>query len=876
MKSLVVALLFILISLQAFAKSSEELFDSGQYDKAFRAAYADALKGNSSDAFVIGRILLEGLGSAEKDQQLATRLLQESSNAKNMEAAEYLGRAYYEAKLLPKSNNLAYKFLSLAKDLGIDNLDNLLIEIASNLDGEISQETCSLYSEDKKNSDFAFNLGQCIENAFLEGSANDFYLKAFDDGTVNALIPAMRLALKHDDEPLFRVFERLETFLLDARKSEVKEMTDLVKSKQLALFDIAKREKNNDLSYQIAVYYDEGTFFGKTDEKQALNFYRLAKSQGKGGLGNIIQKKTERVEGPTSKEACRGYNKKDKTIAKRLALCAQKDHIKGNPGEYFLLAFANGDTASFLNAAKTLIDRTHKAYAPEKILNNIPDFRDKASAKQISEFGALVERKGHRASDCNEKFDKLNTKVSGDIYSCLLSAEAATVTGDYSSIKQAIEIWKNGYGNVLPNETHAKNLQDIVKEDINADGIIILAMLEKEPMEHFKRTVDFYNTGRITKAEATEALQLEFQLFAEGRWSEFTGDTAAANQIELLISSADLSQLEPGILAQFLAHLIKNERELSNSENIKRELSAIEFSLDWVTILKDIAFDVAGTFVSPVVAENCSALQLAIDNDGLVPETKLKEAKVKLLSKCDIFNISAADIQQLINNNPDDGFKRLGIVLTSDERPPCELIALYLQNETSIMQSREKFSYSPKDQIRRCLNQDPAISYLYSLNLLDKGNYPEAFDISSRGCERKSYSSCAISGFILHYKLLDKGVENAIANKKANKFLKVGLENLDGNSTMLYLSINRPSAAKLNPFALLKMSADEAKKIENQLKNVNFSGMPIVEAESCIATNLTGNCRAVCKPVENFIKRADTDGLQKLHGERVLRIKRCK
>ena len=240
MKSLVVAFLFAFVSFQAFAKSSEELFDSGQYDKAFRAAYADALKGNSSDAFVIGRILLEGLGSAEKDQQLATRLLEESSNAKNMEAAEYLGRAYFEAKLLPKSNNLAYKYLSLAKDLGIDNLDNLLIEIASNLDGEISQETCSLYSEDKKNSDFAFNLGQCIENAFLEGSANDFYLKAFDDGTVNALIPAMRLALKHDDEPLFKVFERLETFLLDARKSEVKEMTDLVKSNQLALFDIAK------------------------------------------------------------------------------------------------------------------------------------------------------------------------------------------------------------------------------------------------------------------------------------------------------------------------------------------------------------------------------------------------------------------------------------------------------------------------------------------------------------------------------------------------------------------------------------------------------------------------------------------------------------
>jgi TPR repeat protein len=190
MKSLVIALLFSLVSYQAFAKSSDELFDSGQYDKAFRAAYADALNGNSLDAFIIGRILLEGLGSAEKDQQLAVRFLEESADARNMGAAEYLGRAYYEAELLPKSNNLAYEYLSRAKGLGIDGLDDLLIEIASNLDGVISEQTCKLYFEDKKNPDFAFNLGQCIENAFLEGSANDFYLRAFDDGTVNALIPA--------------------------------------------------------------------------------------------------------------------------------------------------------------------------------------------------------------------------------------------------------------------------------------------------------------------------------------------------------------------------------------------------------------------------------------------------------------------------------------------------------------------------------------------------------------------------------------------------------------------------------------------------------------------------------------------------------------
>jgi len=93
---------------------------------------------------------------------------------------------------------------------------------------------------------------------------------------------------------------------------------------------------------------------------------------------------------------------------------------------------------------------------------------------------------------------------------------------------------------------------------------------------------------------------------------------------------------------------------------------------------------------------------------------------------------------------------------------------------------------------------------------------------------------------------------------------------------MLYLSINRPSFSKLNPFALLGMQVEEAKAIEDSLREQNFSGMPIVEAESCLATNVIGACRSVCKPVENFIKKNSTDKLQQLHGEKVVRQQRCK
>ena len=72
------------------------------------------------------------------------------------------------------------------------------------------------------------------------------------------------------------------------------------------------------------------------------------------------------------------------------------------------------------------------------------------------------------------------------------------------------------------------------------------------------------------------------------------------------------------------------------------------------------------------------------------------------------------------------------------------------------------------------------------------------------------------------------------------------------------------------------MNPDKARAIEKALRESGFPGMPIVQAESCLATDVTKRCRSVCKPVETFIKKATTDGLQKLHGERVLRQRGCK
>ena len=109
---------------------------------------------------------------------------------------------------------------------------------------------------------------------------------------------------------------------------------------------------------------------------------------------------TRKVEGATSANACKTYNKKDRTKAKTIATCIEEGKLQGNAGKFYLVAFFEGDTNSFINAAKTLIDRTRDDRSPQSILNAVPEFREQASAKQLSRFGALLKTKGHSASDC--------------------------------------------------------------------------------------------------------------------------------------------------------------------------------------------------------------------------------------------------------------------------------------------------------------------------------------------------------------------------------------------------------------------------------------------------------------------------------------------
>jgi TPR repeat protein len=874
MKLFFLSLLLISPIFEVNAKTAYEIFEAGQYDKAYRAAYADALNGNSNEAFIVGKILLEGLGAAEKDQQLAVKFLKKSAEAKNMEAAQYLGNAYDQAKFLPKSNSLAYKFLSLAKELGADDLNEQLLEIASNLGDEISPETCNLYGEQRRNTSYAFSLGECIEGGFIEGSANDYYLIAFDEGETDALISAMRLALVDNSEKLQRVFNQLDKFLLDAPKSSIKEITNLIKSKELELPELVKTEENKELSYQLAVYYEEGSLFGESNKKRALSYYELAASQGKSGLKSKLQEVRIAVRGSTSKGACKGYSKSNKTKAKTLAKCAQKGHISGSEGEYFLLAFENGDVASLIEAAATLIDRNSDAYAPEKILNAMPDFRAKASPKQTSLFGEMVDRKGHSSRDCEEKFDRLNTKISGDIYSCMLSAEAAQVTGDFSSVLLSIELWRSGYAEVLSNDAHAQNLQEVIKSDPNVGGELILVFLENEPMEHFKQAKLLFENGRISKDQATKALELEFKLFSEGRWAEFTGETDAASQIDRLLDMTNLSLIQPDILARFLAYLVNNESDLAESKSVKNKLDTIEFDLAWAEILVELDNNAAGVMVFPHIGKNCDALQLAIDSDGLISDESLAAAKKSLLSECDIFNVTAEDFKQIFAENSEDGSKKLGILLTSQDEPLCETISTFIIYEEKVLASKQNFRFEIEPHVDRCLNSDKEFAYTYSSRLLASKNYIKSFEISEIGCENESPAACAIAGYIKFLRLDDATQQNFAATKTAKKLLKRGMENGDLNSTMIFISATRPSLGGLNIFSA--SSPEQIAKFENKLKQRQFSGMPIVNAEACSAKfALKGRCKPECRLLEDYLSSDGNSVIHQIHGQRVFRKTKC-
>ncbi len=384
-------------------------------DAAFRASYSSALKGNPKSQYVIGTILIDGQGASKKDINSGVEFLDKSAAQNYAPAAIRLGNEYQQGKIVASNDELSLRYLLMAETAGDDSLGERILDLTISVKGEISEEACARYTASLERG--YERLALCVEAALTEGLAGGYWLASYKNGNANGLINSVKYLL----DPATKEFspkillENLEGFYSDNEKplsskldaeldrasgslAEGKKYRDLrLIADELRASDRPTRvwlkilelaaEGSGKANVILADMYRDGDVVKKSSVKE-LTYVTKAVELNIAGLGER-KHSLEKKRNPISKNACKGYNKMDRSIAITLAQCADKGHIKGDPVEYRLWAFEDGNTEVLVTIAPQLIDRDVFAFSKRLI----GFFEDAPSRDQTSMLRAIQRNK---------------------------------------------------------------------------------------------------------------------------------------------------------------------------------------------------------------------------------------------------------------------------------------------------------------------------------------------------------------------------------------------------------------------------------------------------------------------------------------------------
>ena len=209
------------------AENVTKLFTQGSYDAAFRAGYADALSGDPESSYIIGRILVEGKGSAKENINDGIDFIKSSAKDNFLKAVVFLAKNYEEGTYTSENSSKALQYYEKAEKLGGSEYAKKVTELSIALSGKISKKSCERYNKTNKKN--AYNIGQCIAKNLLEGNASSYFLISFDNGNNNAFLSAAKKMLKAKSNiDLMPLVIRMPDFKRKASKSEIEEFKNLI------------------------------------------------------------------------------------------------------------------------------------------------------------------------------------------------------------------------------------------------------------------------------------------------------------------------------------------------------------------------------------------------------------------------------------------------------------------------------------------------------------------------------------------------------------------------------------------------------------------------------------------------------------------------
>jgi len=223
--------LLIIISVKTTSASVDQgtlSFNNENYDKAFRSLYVHALEDNKNAQFLIGKIYLNGLGSAEQNVNKGLDFIKKSIDNGNMNAALFLSNSYEKGEIVGKDIAKALSYLQIAVDLGAGNKQKEILRLTTLVEGKTSKNSCLLYSKNDRSR--VKDLISCMNKGYVEGDIIKYYKWDFEDNNnLNSIYNAVKLLIDEDSKyyNLDDVIEFIPLFVMNASDDDLKKWQKL-------------------------------------------------------------------------------------------------------------------------------------------------------------------------------------------------------------------------------------------------------------------------------------------------------------------------------------------------------------------------------------------------------------------------------------------------------------------------------------------------------------------------------------------------------------------------------------------------------------------------------------------------------------------------
>ena len=220
---LVIIFVISIASISSARAAFIDSFESGKYDESFRLAYSKALNGDASAQYVVGRILYEGLGAANRDVDLAKKFLDDSIDQGNGRAAKYIGEQLSKEGAEKSSRCEGLDYLKKAESLGEKGLGKTILSLSKVCEGELSKQACSRYNKNDKK--LAATIARCIARGHIKGDAEAYWVRSFQQGNSASLVEAAKIYLdpKSDKINIVKIVQHIPKFLKRPQIKPVKE-----------------------------------------------------------------------------------------------------------------------------------------------------------------------------------------------------------------------------------------------------------------------------------------------------------------------------------------------------------------------------------------------------------------------------------------------------------------------------------------------------------------------------------------------------------------------------------------------------------------------------------------------------------------------------